>query len=98
MLSVYSIIRPPKYGNCSVNEKEIKNVINISDLKLIYKKCRSKTSSALEELKKTLDHIIKTEEWEAHHVIEHDYSRASAIDCIIYYVTGSKMKLTLLFF
>jgi len=39
-------------------------------------------------LKAKLDEIIKENEWEFDDVVEHDYSHAAVVDCIIYYVTG----------
>lgn len=40
------------------------------------------------DLKTRLDELIEENEWEFDDVIEHDYSYAPIIDCIIYYVTG----------
>jgi len=32
---------------------------------------------------------MKHEEWEFFYVIEHNYTKALVLDCVIYYVTGS---------
>ena len=43
-----------------------------------------------QRLKEKIDDIIRNEKWEVDDIFqsEHDYSLSSALDCIIYYVTG----------
>lgn len=89
LLSVYSIFKPPKYGNCTSEAHNTPQIlITLSELKEIYGTSESKTSTTLKHLRERLDISIRCEEWEADEVIEHDYNLATSIDCIIYYVTG----------
>ncbi|XP_026666955.1 uncharacterized protein LOC113463924, partial [Ceratina calcarata] len=90
LLAVYSILKPPRYGNCTVDETSLPNrLITISDLKEIY---NEKKQSKLISLKIKLDDLIENDEWEFSDVAEHDYSQAGVIDCVIYYVTGYLVK------
>lgn len=89
LLSVYSILHPPKYGNCSDISNQSSNLIKISDLKSIYD---DKSESALVTLKRKLDDILLEDLWEFSDILEHDYSYAPVIDCFIYYVTGYLCK------
>jgi len=88
LLSVYSLIKPPLYGNCIVTEIDNETVIKLSDIKKIYRPSESKTEAALKQLKNKIDVIITNNEWEADEVFEHDYASSEILDCIIYYVTG----------
>lgn len=83
-MTVYAILKPPKYGNCTI-EKQHTNLIKISDIQDIYK---SSKSSALEKLQKKLDDFVKQGEWEFCDIVEHDYSLAPIIDCLKYYEPG----------
>lgn len=86
LLSAYSILKPAKYGNCTVEADTInENLIKISDIKSIY---ASKDLSAFEKLKTKLDNIINQGEWEFTDVFEHDYSLAPIVDCLKYYIVG----------
>lgn len=93
MLSVYSIIKPPKFGNCTVSNDESPPIlISISDLKAIYGKNKSKYCMYLQDIKKKLDAVLENDDWEADDIInannDHCYTPAPILDCIIYYVTG----------
>lgn len=88
LLSVYSVLKPPKYGNCSVHDdKPLRPLISISDIKDVFMK-GLKSPPLLEELKQKLDGLIEHEEWDFSDVVEHDYTCAPVVDCVIYYVTG----------
>ena len=92
LLSIYNIIKPPKYGNCTSDGKKFEQVITVADLKEAYKHNphKTKTSAILDNLKSKLDHLISYSDWEAEDVIQYA-TEDSVIDCIIYYVTGSKL-------
>lgn len=86
LLSVYAILKPPKYGNCTL-EKDVlnRNLIKISEIKNIYTNLEP---SALEKLQKKLDGFIQQDEWEFSDVVEHDYSVAPVVECLKYYISG----------
>ncbi|CAI6374504.1 unnamed protein product [Macrosiphum euphorbiae] len=86
LLTVYVILKPPKYGNCTVEKTDISNnLIKISDIQNIY---TSSETSSLEKLQKKLDGFVNQGEWEFSDIVEHDYSIAPIIDCLKYYVAG----------
>ncbi|KAF0756832.1 Uncharacterized protein FWK35_00005273 [Aphis craccivora] len=65
LLSEYSIIKPPKYGNCSINIMDPgSNLIRLSDIK------------TLENLKNKLDTLIDDGTREFTDIIEHGYAHA----------------------
>ena len=88
MLSIYSLIKPPKYGNCTLTEKNFSPLISVEDIREAYTKSESASATALHSLKQKLDNIINYKNYEADEVIEHDYFQFPTLDCIIYYVTG----------
>lgn len=88
MLSVYSLIKPPAYGNCTVTEEKFNFICTVAEIKNIYKGSNAKKTMELEKLKSRLDKILIEKDWKVEKVIEQDYSTASVIDCIIYYVTS----------
>ena len=63
----------------------LKTLITVSDLREIYGK---PTKTSMTDLKTKLDGLIKNSEWEFDDVVEHDYSQALVVGCVIYYVTG----------
>ncbi|CAL1672102.1 unnamed protein product [Lasius platythorax] len=86
LLSMYSILKPPASGNCTLTEtSHPKTLITVSELRSIYQK---PTETSLIDLKARLDGLIEETEWEFDDVVEHDYSHAPVVNCIIYYVTG----------
>jgi|UniRef100_A0A2S2QHV5 hypothetical protein len=87
LLSVYAILKPPKYGNCTVdNNMPHTNFITISDIKNCYENKEDKT--AIDKLKTKLNGLINEGEWEFTDIIEHDYSLAPIVDCLKYYIAG----------
>ena len=94
LLSVYSIIKPPKFGNCTVSEQPSPQLLlSLRDLKTAYgQKSEAKSVKYGCEIRAKLDEILQHDDWEADDVIEnnpeHDYALSSILDCIIYYVTG----------
>ncbi len=86
LLSTYSILKPPKSGNCTISDDSpLTPLISISDLKNIY---NSEKSNLLQNLKTKLNTIIEQKEWEFTDIVEHNYAKAGVVDCLIYYLTG----------
>lgn len=91
MLSVYSIIKPPKSGNCTILDytqpklsmKVIKEVFSKNDT--------SKSQLKVDCLKKRLD-VLVAQEIEVDRVLEvnnfndHDYYKSDTESCILYYI------------
>ncbi|XP_046397436.1 uncharacterized protein LOC124164240 [Ischnura elegans] len=90
ILSCFSLIRPPKYGNCSVEERTPpQQLIKLSTIKEIYGDSSTK-NSALDKIKEKLDSLVELDNWEYDDVIgsDHDYHCAPVADCFLYYITG----------
>lgn len=83
--SVYTVFKPPRFGNCTVEINTNLNLIKISDIKNIYE---NNNYSALKILKIKLDCLIEKAEWELIDVTEHDYTLAPIVDCLKYYLAG----------
>jgi len=94
MLSVYSVLRPPKTGNYTVIDNEpTKSLISFKSMKDTYKNPEKK--SLLETVREKLDFAIKQNDWTVDNVLEtsdHDYFLAPVVECIIYYITGYLCK------
>lgn len=94
LLTVYSVIKPPKFGNCTVTEQPPpRMMVSLQDLKTAYgQKSEAKSTKYRREIQEKLDEILRYDDWEADDIIEstpdHDYILSPILDCIIYYVTG----------
>lgn len=86
MLSVYSLIKPPKFGNCEVVASESPPVLTLSDLKLVFTE-DDKAETLLQQLKNKLDGLVSAD-IECEEVFDHAYGMPEAVDCIIYYLCG----------
>ncbi|EZA62621.1 hypothetical protein X777_07435, partial [Ooceraea biroi] len=92
ILSTLSMLKPPRYGNCSVIE-DSKPLISISDIKQLYQKSNKKS---LMKLKKKLNHAIDNNEWTFQdYMTEHDYYRPEVTDCIVYYIIQRDIYITI---
>ncbi|KAH7986066.1 hypothetical protein HPB49_026133 [Dermacentor silvarum] len=85
MLAVYSLLKPPKFGNCEAREEA--PVIDFAAFRATFKKNKSDGSN-IDMLKAKLDGLIETEEWDCDDIVRHDSSSADVVDAILYYVTG----------
>jgi len=94
MLSVYSVLKPPKTGNCTVGDNEPKkSLISLKSTKDICKNPEKK--SLLETVREKLDFAIEQDDWTVDDVLEtsdHNYFLAPIVDYIIYYKTGYLCK------
>jgi len=71
LLSTYSILKPTKSENCTVqDDSPLKPIISMTDLKDIY---QPQKYNLVENLKTKLNNIIEEKEWELNDVVEHDY-------------------------
>lgn len=86
LLSVYAILKPPKYGNFTVDNMQQTNLITISVIKNCYE--NNEAITAIDKLKTKLNGLINEGEWEFTDIIEHNYSLAPIVDCLKYYIAG----------
>lgn len=98
LLSMYSIIKPPRRGNCTLDDNDKpKQLITISDLKSLASK---PSEDKVQKLRDKINVILEEDEWEFEDVMQihhdHSYTIAPIVDCIIYYVTGSYSHFSLL--
>eukprot|EP00102_Acyrthosiphon_pisum_P022125 XP_016659335.1 PREDICTED: uncharacterized protein LOC107883584 [Acyrthosiphon pisum] len=92
MLSVYSIIKPPKSGNCSILEENCP-LISLADIKsIIHDQNNSiERNNKIKKLKAKIDGIVEEGCWTFDDVFsEHNYSDldSSVFECIVYFLAG----------
>lgn len=86
MLSIYSLIKPPKFGNCEVQNANEPQFLALSDFTSAFQvDCEQETK--LEELKRKLDGLVDADV-ECEEAFAHVFTSATVEDCIVYYVTG----------
>lgn len=86
MLSVYSLIKPPKFGNCEVEPAQSTHVLTLTDLKLAFQE-RASEETKLQMLKQKLDGLVVAEV-ECSEAFANVCTVPEAADCIIYYLAG----------
>jgi len=90
MISVYSLLKPPKTGNCKILEPNI-HTITINDLNsVINNEHVSQRDEKIETLKKKLDSLVMNEV-EVDDIFDsniHNYYKAEVEDCVLYYICG----------
>lgn len=90
MISVYSLLTPPKTGNCKILEPNI-HTITINDLNFVMNnKDISQRSEKIETLKKKLDFLLMSEV-EVDDIFDsniHNYYKAEVENCVLYYICG----------
>ncbi|KAH7976264.1 hypothetical protein HPB52_010395 [Rhipicephalus sanguineus] len=76
-LSIYALLKPPKFGNCGVVEGE-KPLQDTSDFRALVGPSNFTASSAdfVDEVKLTLDNLICVEDWECDDVLSQTKGRS----------------------
>ncbi|KAJ3640483.1 hypothetical protein Zmor_003777 [Zophobas morio] len=88
LLSVYSLLKPPKYGNCSVTEDKAPiTLLTLEDIRTAYQD-KHQEPRTIDHLKTRLNGLIHETDWEIDEILEIDTSFAEIKNCVIYYVTG----------
>jgi len=91
LLSIYSLLKPPTFGNCTVEPSDdAKPLITISEIKQIFN--NKNNPSALDLIKNKMDGLVEDGDWEFSDVFEHDYSLSPIKECLIYYLVGYLSK------
>ncbi|KAF0755996.1 Uncharacterized protein FWK35_00011458 [Aphis craccivora] len=89
MLSVFSLFKPPKSGNCMIFEDNAP-IITIADLKEI-------TKDPAKKLKEKLNTISEEGCWDVDDIfLDHDYSDSTVFDCVVYYLAGYYIHLQII--
>lgn len=94
ILSIYSVLKPPKHGNCTVTNTDAPK-ISLADLHEIFHDKTSDRSTKINNLKSRLDTLIAEGIWEPCQVLPSmdSYDEHSSIrDCVVYYVCGYVTK------
>lgn len=90
MISAYSLLKPPKTGNCKILEPNI-HTITINDLKYVLNNEHvSQRGEKIETLKKKIDSLVMNEV-EVNDIFDnniHNYYKAEVEDCVLYYICG----------
>jgi len=87
ILSAYSILKPPKFGNFTILETTAPK-INLHDIKEVFNTEESVRSIKIQNLASRLDEILDTDVWEADDIFDHSYYKSTVKDCITYYICG----------
>lgn len=89
ILSVYSVLKPPKYGNFSVSNSDAPS-LSLADLSEIFHDKHNQREDKINKLKNKLDKLIQEGLWEPSDILPNcNYNgECSMRDCIVYYVCG----------
>lgn len=92
LLSIYKLIKPPKFGNCGVDEfdSRMKPAITFDDFKRIFSE-NEPSESAIQKLKLQLDSLVEQEDWDDEELISEEYDgsgESELTDMILYSATG----------
>lgn len=91
LLSIYKLIKPPKFGNCTPDDlKDNRPPINMDDLKNIFTQSNP-DPPALQKLKDVLDSLVQYDDWEDEEILAECYDGmqiSELQDMIIYSASG----------
>lgn len=93
-LSIYTLLKPPKFGNCRVVEGE-KPLLDISDFKALISQTNIESSNDfVDEVRLKLDSLICADDCECDDVIcqTKGGEETEVEDCIVYYLAGFMSK------
>ncbi|KAH7939225.1 hypothetical protein HPB52_008941 [Rhipicephalus sanguineus] len=85
MLAVFSVLKPPKFGNCEAREEA--PVIDFAAFRASFKN-KKPDESSVAMLKAEPDGLIETEAWDCNDIVTTGYNSVEVVDAILYYVTG----------
>ena len=96
ILTMFSILKPPKSGNCSspIETETSSPLLSITRIKEIYGAVEQKKSKALNEIKNKLNVVINVDADVTNltDAVDHDYVLPEVVDCLVYYSTGILCK------
>jgi len=93
LLSVYSIIKPLKSGNCTILDSTTPK-LSIKDIKDVFSKNdTSERQLKIDHLKKRLDTLVAQDievdnVFQADIFSDHDYYKLDTESCVLYYICG----------
>ncbi|KAH9364350.1 hypothetical protein HPB48_012124 [Haemaphysalis longicornis] len=87
LLSVYKLIRPPKFGNCQLTESEEKPCLTVEDIKEVFLP-KQKHESKGGKLAEKMNGLISTYLWECEDILPSSCADPAVKDCIVYFVAG----------
>ncbi|KAH7939306.1 hypothetical protein HPB52_010528 [Rhipicephalus sanguineus] len=91
MLAVFSMLKPPKFGNCEAREEA--PVIDFAAFRAAFKNKKSDESS-VDMLKAKLDGLSETEAWDCDDIVTTDYNSVEVVDAILYYAWAQSVRNT----
>lgn len=89
-LSIYSILKPPKYGNCKVVDGE-KPLLDASHFRALISTSETVVTNpcSISQIKEKLDDLVSVDDWECEDIMDqHKPDGLQVTDCILYYITG----------
>ena len=85
LLSAYKLIKPPKFGNCLVDDHVTASHLTMDDIETIF---GSKSESAIKKLKDSLDSLVENDDWDEELAVVSMYSIPELMDIILYSASG----------
>lgn len=81
LLSTYKLLKPPRFGNCSVEEEKpiAAGYINFDEFKNIFEE-----ETALQNLKNRLDQTVEQDDWDGEDLIADNYQSLEIVNIVIY--------------
>ncbi|KAF0753534.1 DDE-1 domain-containing protein [Aphis craccivora] len=91
MFAMYSILKPPKTGNCTILDTNIEK-ITINDLKTIFNQTDiNDRTEKITNIQRRLDLLVLALSIEVEDIFEsdiHSYFKADTDACVLYYICG----------
>lgn len=88
LLSTYKLIRPPKFGNCYIDDdKSVAGAISFEEFKSIFGG-HGVDKTALQKLNDRLELIVEQDDWDGEDLIGDNYKSPELVEIVIYYASG----------
>lgn len=94
ILSVYSVLKPPKFSNCTVTNMDAPK-LSLEDLREIFHNETNERYEKINRLRTKLEKLVEDGIWEPYDILpqaSNDSDESSTRDCLIYYICGYVTK------
>lgn len=92
MLSAYTLLKPPSFGNCSVLDKSDPLKLSFDSFKTIFPKLNTENNN-LKKVRDQIDLVLQNQNDDDNNCEDiisnlYDNCKVEAVNCVIYYLTG----------
>lgn len=90
ILSIYRLIKPPKFGNCSVEDtiSERSSPLSIDEFKVIFTGKEPVEEAHITKLSLQIESLVEEDDWGEEKLLALDFSAGELQDVILYYACG----------